>query len=53
MKNTNNAVLARELDKKVTPAESVSPSSVYIFDGMSLTQEMHGENCTLLVFGMQ
>ena len=46
MKNANKAV--RELEQKVTPAESVSPSSGCIIDGKSLIQKMHGDNCTIV-----
>ena len=32
----------------MTPAESESPSSACIIDGMSLIQKMHDENCTFV-----
>lgn len=46
MKKTNKAALARELEKKVAPADKVPPPSACIIDGMCLPQKLHGENTT-------
>ena len=46
MKKTNKAALARELEKKVAPAENIPGSSACLLDGMCLLQRVHGENNT-------
>ena len=41
---TNNAALARELERNVSPAEDIPDPSTCIIDGMSLVQKMNANN---------
>ena len=47
MRKTNKAVLARELEKNVSPAEHIPAPSTSIIDGMSIIQKINGSNKTL------
>ena len=42
----NKAALARELEKKVSPVETIPTPSKSIIDGMGLVQTMNGNNKT-------
>ena len=44
MRKTNKAALARELEKQVLPAETITGHSATIIDGMSLVQKMKGND---------
>ncbi|KAJ8403837.1 hypothetical protein AAFF_G00347050 [Aldrovandia affinis] len=44
LRKTNKAVLARELEKQVLPAETIPGPSATIIDGMSLVQKMKGND---------
>ncbi|KAJ8414978.1 hypothetical protein AAFF_G00025010 [Aldrovandia affinis] len=46
LRKTNKAVLARELEKQVLPAETIPGPSATIIDGMSLVQKMKGNDQT-------
>ena len=46
LRKTNKAVLARELEKNVAPAEIIKAPSACIIDGMSLVQKTNGNNKT-------
>ncbi|KAJ8384450.1 hypothetical protein AAFF_G00204710 [Aldrovandia affinis] len=46
LRKTNKAVLAKELEKQVLPAETIPGSSATIIDGMSLVQKMKGNDQT-------
>ena len=46
VKKTNKAALARELEKKVAPVDTVEQPSAPVFDAMAVLQKMHGEGCT-------
>jgi len=43
---TNKAILARELEKNVSPAEVIPQPSATIIDGISLMQTMKGNDQT-------
>jgi len=45
---TNIAVLARELEKNVSPAEEISEPSATVIDRMSLVQKLKGNDQTFL-----
>ena len=46
MRKTNKAVLVRELEKHVLPAEPIPEHSATIIDGMSLVRKMKGNDQT-------
>ncbi|KAJ8378403.1 hypothetical protein AAFF_G00242910 [Aldrovandia affinis] len=46
LRKTNKAVLARELEKQVLPAETIPGPFATIIDGMSLVQKMKGNDQT-------
>ena len=39
-------ILARNLEKNVSPADSIPQPHATIVDGMAMLEEMHRENCT-------
>ena len=46
MRKTNKAALARELEKSVAPVDVIPEPSATIIDGMSLVQQMKGDDKT-------
>ena len=44
LRKTNKAVLARELEKLASPAEKIPEPSATIIDGMSIVQQVKGNN---------
>ncbi|KAK5862616.1 hypothetical protein PBY51_017989 [Eleginops maclovinus] len=46
LRKTNKAALARELEKNVAPADVIPEPSATIIDGMSLVQQMKGDDKT-------
>ena len=48
LRKTNKASLARELEKKVSPAEIILEPSVTIIDGMSIVNKIKGNENTFL-----
>ena len=46
LKKTNKSTIARNIERRVAPAESIPLPSVCIIDGMSLANKIHGDNRT-------
>jgi hypothetical protein len=42
VKKTNKATLARELQKRMAPVDTVEEPSATVFDAMAVLQKMHG-----------
>ena len=51
LRKTNKAILARELGKSGSPAETIATPSATVIDGMTMAQKMKGDDKTFSQLG--